>query len=204
MEWTLSHDHPDDRGNRRYFTLASSPTENTIRLGVKFYKNGSTYKNALLKMEGATKIVAAQLAGDFVLPKDAKKKLVFVAGGVGITPFRSMLKYLTDKNEPRDIIMFYSNRKADEIVYKDVIEDAQRKLGIKTIYTLTDHNHEQNWKGQEGRINAAMIMKHVIDYKDRLFYISGPQTMVASTEVELKSIGVKDSHIIKDFFPGLV
>src|SRR6266545_4588090 len=118
MEWTLGHDDPDSRGNRRYFTLASSPTEDNLRLGIKFYRNSSSFKRALLSMDAHGQIVAAQLAGDFVLPDDPQQKCVFIAGGIGITPFRSMLKYLVDARQPRPIVLFYANRTVDEIVYK--------------------------------------------------------------------------------------
>src|SRR3954463_3696921 len=138
MEWTLGHKQPDSRGNRRYFTLASSPTEDTLRLGVKFYQQASSFKSALLAMDAQSEIVAAQVAGDFVLPDDPQKKCVFIAGGIGITPFRSMITYLLDKHQQRPITMFYANRTASEIVYKDIFERAQRELGMKTIYTITD------------------------------------------------------------------
>ena len=105
MEWTLPHTGTDSRGNRRYFTLASSPTEPDLRLGVKFNSPGSSYKNALLKLEPETPIVAGRVSGDFVLPKDTNKKLVLIAGGIGVTPYRSMVKYLLDREEMRDIII---------------------------------------------------------------------------------------------------
>ncbi len=96
LEWTLGHEKPDTRGNRRYFTIASSPTEKELRLGVKFYEKGSTFKKTLREMDPGHTIIAGQLSGDFVLPKDKNKKLVFIGGGIGITPFRSMIKYLID------------------------------------------------------------------------------------------------------------
>jgi ferredoxin-NADP reductase len=205
MEWTLPHAHPDDRGNRRYFTLANSPTEDEVRLGVKFYQNSSSFKNALFEMDKKNLIVGAQLAGDFVLPNDKNKKLVFIAGGIGITPFRSMVKYLIDLNNPRDIILFYANKTADEIAYKDVFDEAQRKLHIKTVYTLTDKDHiPDGWQGEVSRIDAEMISAHVPDYKERMFYLSGPHTMVTASEQVLKKMGVKNEQIKKDFFPGLV
>src|SRR5258706_221 len=74
MEWTLGHAHPDSRGNRRYFTLASAPTEDELRVGVKFYDNSSSYKQSMLKMDSGTEIVAGQLAGDFTLPGDLRQK----------------------------------------------------------------------------------------------------------------------------------
>ncbi|CAN5225818.1 hypothetical protein BH09PAT2_BH09PAT2_01280 [soil metagenome] len=204
MEWTLAHPHTDNRGNRRYFTLASSPTEDTIRLGVKFYQDGSSYKNAMYNLNSTTNIIGAQRAGDFTLPKDATKKLVFIGGGIGITPFRSILKYLVDMKQKRDIVLFYVNKTADEIVYKDVFDDAQMSLSIKTIYALTDKEHiPENWYGKIGRIDATMIASEVPDFKDRTYYLSGPHSMVTAYEKVLQEMGVKNEQIKKDFFPGL-
>ncbi len=136
MEWTLEH-KPDSRGMRRYFTLASSPTERELRLGIRFYEKGSTFKKKLLSMKKGDTIVASGLSGDFVLPKDKNKKLVFIAGGIGITPFRSMIKYLLDKNEKRSVTLLYSNRKTEDISYRELFSEAEQKLGLKTFYALT-------------------------------------------------------------------
>ena len=202
MEWTLEHPKSDDRGNRRYFTLASSPTESTLRLGIKFYSQSSSYKNTMLAMDQNTPIVAAQLAGDFTLPLDKKKKLVFIAGGIGITPFRSMIKYLVDKQESRDIVLFYANKSASEIVYQDVFS-AAIPYGVKTIYTLSDtQNIPTGWTGYTGRIDSTMITKEVPDFYDRSFYLSGPHTMVTAYIEILKDLGVSSSKIKTDFFPG--
>ncbi len=205
MEWTLGHEMPDSRGNRRYFTLASSPTENTLRLGIRFYdrKKSSTFKRALLSMNGAHQIVASQLAGDFTLPADPAQKLVFIAGGIGITPFRSMIQYLLDTHQKRPITLFYANRSAADVVYRDVFDQAQRQLGIRTIYTLTDTKpHPSTWKGRVGYINAQMIKQEVPDYKDRIFYLSGQNAMIENFDTILSNMGVPRSHIKRDFFPG--
>ena len=129
MEWTLPHTHTDSRGDRRYFTLASSPTEPEIRLGVRFYPESSTYKRALWRLDSDDVVVASQLGGDFVMPDDKARKLAFIAGGIGVTPYRSMLKYLLDTKEQRDIAMIYATSSEKEIVYKDVLEAARRHLG---------------------------------------------------------------------------
>src|SRR6266568_5831180 len=134
LEWTLRHSRPDSRGNRRYFTIASSASKPEVRLGVKFYPDASSFKRSLLAMRPGDEIVASQLAGEFVLPANQREKLVFMAGGIGITPFRSMIRYLLDRKEPRPITVFYSNRTAPEIVYADVLEDARKELGIRTVY----------------------------------------------------------------------
>ncbi len=203
LEWTLAHPKSDSRGNRRYFTIASSPTESEIRMGVKFYPNASSFKKTLASMQRQGTIVASQLAGDFTMPDDPKKKLVFVAGGIGVTPFRSMIKYLIDKREKRDVVILYSNQGIDDIAYREVFEQAERELGIRTIYTLTDTQAvPPDWRGYTGYIDVAMIRKEIPDYKERLFYISGPQSIVTALDKVLHDMGLGRSSIHKDFFPG--
>jgi len=205
VELTLAHPHTDSRGNRRYFTLASSPTEDVVHLGIRFYEQGSSFKRALYRIDGRVEIVGAQIAGDFTLPPNSQQKLVFIAGGIGITPFRSMLKYLLDKQERRDIVLLYANKTANEIVYKDVLSAAQAKLGIKTFYTLTDTAAiPRNWPGLVGRISEQVILEAVPDYQERTFYLSGPPDMVKAYERVLKNMKVRNYQIKKDYFPGLV
>ena len=205
MEFTLAHARPDSRGNRRYFTLASSPTEENLHLGIRFYANSSSFKKALYRIDGRAKIMAGQIGGDFTLPKDPRQKLVFIAGGIGITPFRSMLKYLLDMDQRRDIVLLYANRTADEIAYKDILGEAQTKLGIQAFYTLTNTQAiPRNWRGLVGRIDEHMIRAVVPDYEERTFYVSGSLGMVRAFEHILKNMRLKNEQIKKDFFPGLV
>lgn len=202
-EWTFEHSRTDSRGNRRYFTIASSPTENDLRFGLKFYAQGSSFKNALVNIKPNTPVVASQLAGDFTLPKDPKQKLVFIAGGIGITPFRSIIKYLIDVHEKRDIVLLYSDKQVSEIVYKDVFDQAQMELGIKTIYALTSENLlPQGWLGKVGRIDGEMIRGEIPDFQERMFYLSGPHSMVNAFEKTLLDMGIFKSKIKTDFFPG--
>ena len=204
MEFTLAHPKPDSRGNRRYFTLASSPTEGNLHLGVRFYADGSSFKQSLSRLDSRTTMMAGQIAGDFTLPDDSEQKLVFIAGGVGITPFRSMLKYLLDTQQPRDIVLLYANKTVDEIAYKDILSEAQTRLGIKVFYTLTDTEAiPRNWRGFTGRIHEGMILKAIPDYQERRYYLSGPPDMVRAYEHILKNMGVTNAQIKKDFFPGL-
>lgn len=193
MEWTISGEKSDVRGNRRYFTLASSPTEDELRIGVKFYENGSSYKKKMLEMEDFT-MVASQTAGEFLLPENKSEQCVLIAGGIGITPFRSMLKYLTDKQEKRDLVVIFVNNNPEEVVYKDVLEEAERTLGIKIIYYFTQTS---------GYLSEKNIPELVPDFKNRQFYISGPHGMVSSTEEVLEKLGVNKAKIKTDFFPGL-
>ncbi len=201
LEWTLGYRYPDDRGNRRYFTIASSPAEPQIRLGVKFYNPSSTFKRALGAMKVGNTISAAHLAGGFVLPKNKEKKLVFIAGGIGVTPFRSMVHHLLDTKEPRPITVFYANKTVSDVAYKDIFDRAQTELGIKTIYALSDE--KTTVPGMlNGPIDAALIAREVPDYRDRTFYISGPRGMVEAFKRTLVSMGVSRFKIKTDFFPG--
>lgn len=201
VEWTLKYRHADDRGNRRYFTLASSPTEEHIRLGVKFYLPPSTFKRTLGAMTVGDTISVSHLAGGFVMPKDAQKKLVFIAGGIGVTPFRSMISFLLDKREKRSIVMFYANKLTTDIAYKGLFDRARQELGIKTIYVLTAE--KQPVPGMwSGPIDENLIAQEVPDYRERIFYISGPHGMVEAYKKTLKDMGVSRFKIKSDFFPG--
>lgn len=203
LEWTLGHNKPDSRGNRRYFTITSSPTEDEIRMGVKFYEHPSSFKQSLISMQKDDIIIASQLAGDFVLPKDRNKKLVFIAGGIGITPFRSMIKYLLDTHEKRSITLFYSNKTEQDIAYRDIFSKAENELGIKVVYNLTDLSRiSPSWLGKKGVINEQTIRAEAPDYQDRIFYLSGPRSMVVAFEKVLKRMGIERRHIKIDFFPG--
>jgi ferredoxin-NADP reductase len=154
-------------------------------------------------MRPGHEIVASQLAGEFVLPEDEREKLVFMAGGIGITPFRSMIKDLLDRCEVRPITVLYSNRTAPEIVYADVLEKARDQLGIKTVYTLTDvKSVPPDWQGETGRVDAEMIANAVPDYHERTFYLSGPRSLVVGFEDVLRNIGIPKRRIKTDFFPG--
>jgi ferredoxin-NADP reductase/Na+-translocating ferredoxin:NAD+ oxidoreductase RnfD subunit len=203
MEWTLPHAGTDSRGARRWFTLASSPTEERLLLGVKFYKQGSSYKEAMLEMDQNTPVVAAQLAGDFVMPKDKSRKLVFIAGGIGITPFRSMVKYLVDTKQQRSVRLLYAARTQQDFAYQDVFEAARSQLGIQTLYVASEAPAASTSQYTvNGIIDAALIQRMVPDFSDCLFYISGTHAMVNDLHVALKELGVHHGNIKIDFFPG--
>lgn len=193
MEWTLPHKKSDLRGVRRFFTLASSPTEDNLALGVKKYNPSSTFKNTLFEMKVGDTIYANQLKGDFVLPTDTSQKLVFLAGGIGVTPFRSMVKYLLDKNEKRDIVFIHSCSTADEFTYKDIFEKA-KDVGLKTM--CVDSSKDQH-------VTEELIKSQVPEYATRKYYISGSNGMVHGVKKTLGKIGIKPTAIKTDYFAGL-
>jgi glycine betaine catabolism B len=194
LEWTLGHPHTDSRGNRRYFTVASSPTETDVRIGIKFEpEKSSSYKREMLSMKNGHKIVASQLAGDFTLPKNINQKLVFVAGGIGVTPYRSIIKYLLDTNEKRDIVLIYSERDIKMMVYKDIFSEAAKKMGTKIIYYESE---------KMGHMTSQFIKKEIPDFKEREFYLSGSHGMVMGFEDVLAQLNLPRKQIKVDYFPG--
>jgi ferredoxin-NADP reductase len=171
---------------------------------VRFYPRGSTYKQAMARLGGHTEMIAGQLAGDFTLPRDPNRKLAFIAGGIGITPFRSMLKYLIDTKQARDINVIYTNRQPQDIVYQDILTEAQHRLRARVTYTLTDPAMvPSGWQGAQGRLDERMIASLIPDYRNRLFYLSGPPEMVRATAETLRRLGVRQRNIKRDYFPGL-
>ncbi len=203
LEWTLGHEAPDARGNRRYFTIASAPTESMIRVGAKFYDNSSTFKKNLRDLNTGDVIFASQLAGDFTLPREKNRKLVFIAGGIGVTPFRSMVQYMIDMKEQRQVVMLYAGKTPQDLVYSDIFTKARLAFGMKTVYVV--NKNEPYLPGiTEGVITTDLIIKEIPDYKERDFYISGPHGMVMAFTDTLQTIGIPKRRIHSDFFPGLV
>lgn len=191
FEWTLPHPNPDRRGIRRFFTIASAPTENRLLLTTKFTdERPSSFKQRLRNLKEGEAIYAQSLQGEFTLPSDRDRKLVFIAGGIGITPFRSMLKYMTDTHKCYDAVLLYGVNSEDEIVHRNVFEKAATDCGLKPVYVIKE------------RIDENLIKRDVPDWRERLFYVSGPQGMVKAFEEMLADMGVHISHIKHDYFPG--
>ncbi len=202
VEVALAVSRGDSRGNRRYFTVASSPTEPEVRLGVKFATaEPSAFKEALSAMKPGDRLFAGGLAGAFVLPEDRDTKLAFLAGGIGITPFRSMLKYLLDRKERRPIVLLYAADAPEDFAYRDVIGCAASDLGIGTAYAVLRDGGRMPG-AHRGFIDEAMLRRQVPDFAERTFYVSGPRAMVVACEDQLRRLGVPASRVKVDFFPG--
>lgn len=203
VEWTLQHDKTDIRGNRRYFTIASSPTEEDIKLGVRVSKDGSSFKKALLNLKKDDVVSIGSLSGDFTLPQNKDEKLVFLAGGIGITPFRSIIMYLLDKGEKRDIVLIHACSDEKDFVYNDIFNKAKSEIGLKVIHILSEkENASKGYKGLFGHITPEIIRQNVPDYKERKFYISGSSIMVDASKKTLSSLGILPAKIVTDYFSG--
>ncbi len=203
LEWTFPHERPDARGYRRYFTIASSPTEQEIRVGMKVTESGSSsFKHHLLALTPGTRMIAGQLGGEFVLPKKSSEKLVFIAGGIGVTPFRSMIKEMVDTKQSRDIVLFYTCLDASEFVYKEIFDEAA-PLGLKTVYVLTRSDSVPAGSSfKTGFIDKALLSSQVLDFEHCTYYLSGPPSMVRAYKKLVRSLGVPLSRIKTDYFAG--
>lgn len=189
MEWTLRNKKDDLRGNRRYLTVSSSPTEKGVMFTIKQPEKASAFKQTLAEFKPGDTILASHVAGSFTLPKDPAKKIAFMAGGIGVTPFRSMVKYLVDKNESRDVALLYSASSESEFSFQKLFEKA-KEIGLKTTYAANS------------QIDSEKIKSTIPDFKERIFYISGPYGFVQAMEKNLLSMGVGFSNIVTDYFPG--
>jgi len=201
LEWMLPHEKSDSRGVRRYFTIASSPTESVVRLALKFVPEGSSYKQKLQALTPGDVIVASQLAGDFMLPKDTHSKLAFIAGGIGVTPFSSHITYIKDTKADYDVQLFYCVNQLADLAYYDEFLQASETIKLEVIPLIAKAETEHAF--ETGYLTKEILERRTPDYKERMWYISGPPPMVSAYKSLLLKSGVARSHIVTDYFPGL-
>lgn len=187
LKMKLPIKNPDLRGNSRYFTISSSPTEKDLSIITKIGK--SSFKKALIRLKIGEKVQIRGPWGDFVLPEKSTKKLIFLAGGIGFTPFRSILTYVSDSKLSVPIFMInsYSDKKAAELA--TVLEEFKDISGFKLEIMLQ-------------RITADLLHKYLDEKEKYVYYISGPERMVNGLASDLKKQGVKGENIKLDDFPG--
>ncbi|PIT98470.1 MAG: hypothetical protein COT71_00470 [Candidatus Andersenbacteria bacterium CG10_big_fil_rev_8_21_14_0_10_54_11] len=201
VEYTVRHRGTDARGSRRYFTIASVPTERNILLTTHMVASGSSFKRALRKLPIGGAVSAGQVAGDFVLPADRAQKLGFIAGGVGMTPFRSMVQWLLDTRQQRDIVLVYAAHCEADLAFRDVFMAAAAQMNMRVVYVLSGAS-PPDWRGETGRIRTSLLQQAVPDFVERLWYVSGPELMVARPRQVLRELGVARRQIRRDYFPG--
>lgn len=197
-ELTLKHDNPDDRGVKRWYTLSSPPGHELVSITTKYAGDDktSTFKKALFHLAPGTEVNLAEAMGDFVMPKDASIPLIFVAGGIGLTPFHSMFESMAEHTEHRDIRFIYGVHTEDEIIFQDTFARA----GIHA--TIVVGEPSDAWGGERGRLTAEMIIGLSQPADNALIYMSGPEPMIESLEKDMQAQGVDKRQLVTDFFPG--
>ncbi len=191
----------DGQEANHHFTISSSPTD----LGYLEFTKRITeheFSQALDRMKPGDWANLAGPLGAFTLPK-TKQKLAFLSGGIGITPLRSMLRYIHTRRDPWDIVLLYGNTSVEEIVFRDELEEyAAAGLGLRIVHVISGPNVPPDWKGKTGMINADLVAEVVPDCTSRIFYVSGPPRMVISLEDQLVRLNVPDDHLKRDSFTG--
>lgn len=189
--YKIPHENPDDRGVSRHFTISSAPSEKNIFLTTKFdFENGSSFKKALFKLKQGSSIEGFNLGGDFII-KDLSAKYIFIAGGIGVTPYRSILMDLAHEGRLPDVILFYCS-KVEGIIFTDVFNEIKEKYKWPLVHFVIEPQ----------LINGEIIKEKVPDFKSRIFYISGPVVMVSIVEEILLKLNIENGRIVKDYFPG--
>jgi ferredoxin-NADP reductase len=184
-----------------HFSFSSSPSDKGY---IEFTKRITQHEfsQALDKMPQSSWAHLQGPQGDFVLPAQGNK-LVFLTGGIGITPVRSMLRYLTHQKRDHDIILLYGNSNLEDTVFRDELDGlAGSHPSIKVEYILSGPNIPANWKGKTGLITKDLVVELVPDYEQRLFYVSGPPKMVMTLVEQLTALKIPQERIKRDSFTG--
>lgn len=179
-----------NEGNSRMFSVGSSPYEKIIIIGTKIGENPSEFKAKLKSMEIGGRIFLRGPFGGFFI-SNYNKNIVRIAGGIGITPMRAILKDLQYKDIKGKVTLFYIDSK-QEYMFKDELEKI--KSGNSTINTMFLNNRNDL---------EDSILKHIVEHKNNsLYFISGNPHMVKEIRIKLKDNGIKKRNIINDSFRG--
>jgi len=191
LHYVLHHEPTDDRGSDRWFTNSAAPFETHVRITTRFSgDNGSSFKKKLFDLVEGKSIEISLVSGDFTLD-DPNQDHVFIAGGIGVTPFRSILKQLDHDKKPINVTLLYSNRNQN-IVYKDELEEIAKSNTTFKIHYIFSPEH----------IDEKKIRELIPYLQKAIFYVSGPEPMVNSLGETLKKIGIAEDHLKQDWFPG--
>lgn len=196
----LDPPHEDEKGPRRHISAVTSPTERGV-IGLCTRIRDSAFKRSLADLPVGAAVEVEPPKGKFVLPQDASQPLVFVAGGIGITAFRSMLRYIQDEELPHRVTLIYSNRDRDSTAFLNELEEIGRtNPNIRLIVTMTD---DDSWPGESRRIDANFFKEYLADgLNDARYMVAGPPGFAESATKELKKAGVDEQLISTDSFSG--
>ena len=189
LHYNLAHDNADDRGQERYFTIASAPFEGRVQLTTRFAPESSTFKKALKALKPGQGPVAGRPKGDFVVEDPAAEHL-FIAGGIGVTPYRAILLDLDHRKLPLHVHLLYANRDRNIVFRRELDALAKRHPEFRISYVVAP------------KLDAATIRKALGGSKRAIVYVSGPEPMVEAMEKKLKRMGLPKRRIRTDFFPG--
>jgi ferredoxin-NADP reductase len=200
--WVTLLDPPyeDEKGSRRHFSVVSSPNEQGV-LGFCTRLRGSAFKRSLLELPIGAEAEVEEPKGSFVLPEDMNQRYVFIAGGIGITVFRCMLRYIAEEELPYRVTLLYSNRDRESAPFLDELLELERENdNFELVLTMTD---DPSWDGESRPIDAEFLRVHLGDTVESSTYlIAGPPTMVDGVLSTLLAAGVPEEQVRPDRFSG--
>jgi ferredoxin-NADP reductase len=194
----LDPPYDDEKGARRHITVVTSPTEGVLGLATRI--RDSAFKKSLVEMPEGSAVDVEQPKGSFLLPDDTSKRYAFVAGGIGITPFRSMLRYIADRGLDYDITLVYSNRDAESTAFLDELKDLESVVPrCRLVLTMTE---DPSWDGDTRMLDAGVLRDMLGDLESYHFMVAGPPPMAKSVEASLLEAGLSEDQVQSDSFSG--
>jgi ferredoxin-NADP reductase len=203
IDLTLSSSQPEpSNGLTHTFSIASSPFEKELVVTTRM--RNTVFKQALSILPIGTEVRIEGPMGSFNLHKNTARPAVFLAGGIGIAPFLSMLSYATGEKLRHPIVLFYANRYLEDAAFIDALwqlEGANPRFRFVPTLTRTDKNY-RGWKGETGHVTSEMLVTRVGTVRGPIYYIAGPPTMVAAARRTLSDVGVDEDDIRTEEFAG--
>lgn len=195
--------YEDGRGATRHFTIASSPTEGKNIFIATRMRKSSGFKKTLDELGIGSLIQGEGPSGTFIVDENEPGPHVFLAGGIGITPFRSIIKYAIDKKLQQPMHLIYSNSTPEQIAFRKELEKWTKENNhFKLDMTVTKSEGKSGWKGLTGRIDEAMIKKLVDDTSESTFWVCGPPAMVDGMEKALGKLRITSDKVRSEKFSG--
>lgn len=187
-------DDEDHKDANKPFTISSAPLcSNFLELTIKEIGD---FTGAMHDIEpGARLKINGPLGDSLNFEENIDKDVVFLAAGSGITPFISALKYKIGKRMSNKAILLFGNKKVEDIIFKDELEELNKRDDIKIINTLSREPETSSWGGERGHVDIELIEKHVPDICSKIFFMCGPPGMVEQLEEKLKEKGVPSENI---------
>jgi ferredoxin-NADP reductase len=200
--WVTLLDPPydDEKGPRRHITVVTSPNDRGV-LGLATRVRESAFKRSLAELPVGSEADVEQPKGTFVLPEDTEQPYVFIAGGIGITVFRSMLLAIAEEGLAHRVTLVYSNRDRESTAFLGEIRELEKAIpNLRVVLTMTD---DPGWDGETRRIDATMLRDHLdADLGSFTYLVAGPPGMVEAMEEVLKAEGVPETQIRPERFSG--
>ncbi|MFH1791878.1 MAG: FAD-dependent oxidoreductase [Candidatus Omnitrophota bacterium] len=190
----------DGKELTRYLSISNSPTEKGILEATKKL-TGSLFSDRFSALAPGSEVRVKYPMGNLTLD-EGRGRIAFLSGGIGITPIRGMLRFISDTNAGTDCVLIYANRTYGDIVFfEDLADMSKKNQKFRIVHTLS--SAPRGWKGRVGRIDRDMISVEVPDYRERLFYVCGPPGMVsAMTDILRKDLNVSHEMIKTENFIG--